>query len=281
MTIPAMTSDAERDYYYFLALKHAGKGAIIELGAWLGAGTAAMAKGIKESGKDSKVHSYDRFRWDPRSHGPKSNGLRVTDLFTTYKKNLGELLAFVDPHKGEIESYSWSGEPIALMVCDAPKRLKPVAHVLSTFGPYLMPGATMAWQDFCYPPAYEIAACLYQLRDHMEFSHAVGDTVAFEIHEPWTAKQTTIDKLDPKKWTPDNVLEALAHWRATLPHEQYICVMCGATLFLSDLGHELQGRTILRTLVKADPELEKGLLLIKKTRPVLANRYCGLFREIG
>jgi Methyltransferase domain len=276
-----MMSTLEREYYYCLAKESAGKGAIVELGAWLGAGTEAIAKGIRDSGIEKKVHSYDRFRWDPRTHGPKAGGLTVTDLYKTYKANLGELLAFVEPHKGEIESQFWDGTPIALMICDAPKRLKPVAHVLSAFGPYLQPGSIMAWQDFCYPPAYAIAACLYRLRYHTDVRGAVGDTVAFTVNTPWKAKDVTLDKLDPMKWTADDVLESVAYWRLVLPHEQNISVLCGTTLFLSDLGHADQGRSILRPLIKADPRLEEGLLRIKKTRPVLANRYKVLFREIG
>jgi hypothetical protein len=276
-----MMSVLEREYYYSLARENAGKGAIVELGAWLGAGTEAIAKGIRDSGIKNRVHSYDRFRWDPRTHGPKAGGLKVTDLYKTYKANLGELLAFVEPHKGEIEDYLWDETPISLMICDAPKRLKPVAHVLSAFGPSLLPGAIMAWQDFCYPPAYAIAACLYRLRDRMSVRGAVGDTVAFTVHQPWTAKDVTLDRLDPMKWTVDDVLAAIAHWREVLPHEQNISVLCGATLFLSDLGHADQGRSILRPLIKADPRLEEGLLRIKKTRPILANRYSVLFREIG
>lgn len=276
-----MTSDSERAHYYKLAVEYADKGAIVELGAWLGAGTEAIALGIRDSGSHNKVHSYDRFRWDPRTHAPKAGGLTVTDLYKTYKANLGPLMEFVEPHKGEIESYVWSGDPIALMICDAPKRLKPVAHVLAVFGPSLMPGATMAWQDFCYPPAYAIAACLYRLRDKIEFRYAVGDTVSFIVREPWTARDASIDKLDPARWTSDDVLEAINHWRAILPHEQNISVLCGATLFLSDIGFPDQGRSILRPLIQADPKLEEGLRLIKKTRPALANRYRVLFREIG
>jgi Methyltransferase domain len=281
MSIPAMTTMLERGYYYHLALEAAGKGGIVELGAWLGAGTEAIAQGIRDSGFKNKVHSYDRFRWDPRTHGPKAGGLKVEDLYKTYKANLGPLMEFVEPHKGEIESYTWSGEPIALMICDAPKRLKPVAHVMSAFGPHLMPGATMAWQDFCYPPAYAIAACLYRFRNRMEYRDAVNDTVSFRIREPWKAELATVERLDPANWSADDVLEAVAYWRSVLPHEQNISVLCGATLFLSDLGYPDQGRTILRPLIKADPKLEEGLLHIKKTRPILANRYKALFREIG
>src|SRR5690606_34032410 len=60
--IPAMTTDAERHRYYELAKAAAGKGAIIELGAWLGASTAYIAAGIRDSGVPAKVHVYDKFQ---------------------------------------------------------------------------------------------------------------------------------------------------------------------------------------------------------------------------
>jgi hypothetical protein len=46
----------------------------------------------------------------------------------------------------------------------------------------------MAWQDFCHFPSYEIPACLYRLRDHLEFVEAVvpGTTLVFrrEVADP-------------------------------------------------------------------------------------------------
>ena len=60
--IPAMTTDAERECYYRLAKDAAGKGAVVELGAWMGASTAYIAAGIRDSGVPVKVHVYDKFQ---------------------------------------------------------------------------------------------------------------------------------------------------------------------------------------------------------------------------
>lgn len=282
MTIPAMTSDRERDQFRKLALEASSKdGSIVELGAWLGAGTVSIAEGIKESGFERVVHSYDRFLWDQRTHGPKAPGLQVSNLFKTYKANLGDLAKFVVPHKGEIEQTVWDGGPIALMICDAPKRLKPIQHVLSSFGTWLQNGSVMAWQDFCFPPAYMIAACLYRLRTHFTVRGGVDYTITFDITEPWKHEDVNLARLELRTWSADGVVESMQFWREALPPDQFVNVMCGATLFLSDLGHAARGRTLLRPLIHADKELESVLLKIKKTRPILANRYAELFREIG
>jgi hypothetical protein len=278
--IPAMTSQEERDCFRRLACELAGDGAIVELGAWLGAGTVAIAAGIRDSGQQNVVHSYDRFKWDPRTHGPKAGGLQVSNLYQTYRANLGSLASYVRSYKGEIEDQQWSGGPIALLVCDAPKRLDPIRHVLSIFGPRLKEGSVMAWQDFCFPPAYAIAACLYLIRDKIEFREAVDYTIVFTIKQPWSVADVSRETLS-LKWSDDAVVESMVYWRKILPPDQFVGVMCGATLFLSDIGHAHRGRTLLRPLIHADKDLEAKLLQIKKTRPVLANRYKELFREIS
>src|SRR5687767_3336658 len=58
--IAAMTTDAERECYYRLTKEAAPKGAIVELGAWLGASTAYIAAGMRDS-TGGKVHVYDQF----------------------------------------------------------------------------------------------------------------------------------------------------------------------------------------------------------------------------
>src|SRR6185436_17601925 len=63
--IPAMTTLDERLAYYKMVKGCAGNGAIIELGTWLGAATAYIAAGIRDSGVGTRAQVYDRFRWDP------------------------------------------------------------------------------------------------------------------------------------------------------------------------------------------------------------------------
>jgi hypothetical protein len=179
--IAAMTSEAERACYYRLARECAPKGEIVELGAWLGASTAFIAAGIRDSRIGRKAHVYDQFISKPghiekvRAFYDKRGIDRapVGPSLEAFKDNLGPLLSYVEPHQGKIEGMRWDRGPISLLVTDAPKRVPAISAVLMALRDALQPGAIMAWQDFCHFPSYEIPACLYRLRDHLEFVEAV------------------------------------------------------------------------------------------------------------
>ena len=51
----------------------------------------------------------------------------------------------------------------------------------------------MAWQDFCHFPSYPIPACLYRLRQHIEFVEAVtpGSTLVFRVTSQWDADEVS------------------------------------------------------------------------------------------
>jgi hypothetical protein len=110
-----------------------------------------------------------------------------------FKDNLGPLMEFVEPHQGKIEQMQWGKEPIALLVTDAPKRVPAISAVLTKLRTRLQPGAIMAWQDFCHFPSYEIPACLYRLRDHLEFVEGVvpGTTLVFRVKSQWNLAEVT------------------------------------------------------------------------------------------
>ena len=104
-TIPAMTTDAERECYYRLAMEAAPKGTIIELGAWLGASTAYIAAGIRDSGVESKALVFDKFETKGghirkvREFYEKRNIDKAAEgpSLDAFRKNLGGLMKFVEP----------------------------------------------------------------------------------------------------------------------------------------------------------------------------------------
>ena len=102
--IPAMTTDAERECYYRLAREAAGSGEIVELGAWMGASTAYIAAGIRDSGFAQKAKVYDKFQSKP-GHVRKvaafysKRGIDKAPIgpcLEQFLANLGPLSAYVD-----------------------------------------------------------------------------------------------------------------------------------------------------------------------------------------
>jgi hypothetical protein len=286
--IPAMTTDAERECYYRLAKEAAGKGAIVEFGAWLGASTAYIAAGIRDSGVDTKALVYDKFESKP-GHIAKvkafydKRGIDAAPVgpsLQAFRDNLGPLARFVTPHQCQIEKILWPGKPIALLITDAPKRVPAISAVLIELRDALQPGAIMAWQDFCHFPSYEIPACLYRLRDHLEFVEAVvpGTTLVFKVKSQWSADEVSLDALALSRWTPDEIADAWCYWQRFVDPSKCQLFACGAAMFLCDTGEREVAVQVLAQIYDDDAEaiLPKWRYL-KANRPDFLTRYAPLF----
>jgi hypothetical protein len=276
--IPAMTTDAERECYYRLAKEAVDKGAIVELGAWMGASTAYIAAGIRDSGVQTKAHVYDQFI-SKAGHIEKvrafydKNGIDAVPVgpsLEAFKENLGPLLSYVEPHQGKIEAMHWTGGPISLLVTDAPKRVPAISAVLMALRDALRPGAIMAWQDFCHFPSYEIPACLYRLREHLEFVEAVepGTTLVFLVKSQWNLAEVTKAALALSRWTPEEVHRAWAYWQNRfIPDEKQALFACGAAMFLCDIGQHAAAVEWLNSVYHRDADA-----ILPKWRYLKANR---------
>jgi hypothetical protein len=289
--IPAMTTDAERECYYRLAKDGAQKGEVVELGAWLGASSAWIAAGVRDSKANRKAKVYDRFADKPvldqkaerwcAAHGVEHVGRG--SAFEQFRTNLGPLLQYVEPNRVEIGGIKWLGGPVSVLICDAPKRVKEIAPVLDTFRKALQPGAIMAWQDFGHFPSYAIPACLYRIRHHLEFVEAVvpGTTMVFQVRSQWGADEVTANALSLNAWSPDDVVKAWAYWLQVVPHEKAHLFECGAALFLCDIGHpELGTRLLSATFESNAPAIVKKWRYLKDQRSDFLTRYAPLFEYL-
>jgi hypothetical protein len=280
-----MTTEAEREFYYRLTREGVGKGAIVELGAWLGASTASIASAIRDSGVSAKAHVYDKFQSRP-GHERKVQAFYAEQgrepatgpCLDQFKANLGPLLDYVEVHKGQIEDMKWGGNPIAVLICDAPKRVPAISSVLTTLRTALQPGAITAWQDFCHFPSYEIPACLYRLREHLEFVEAVvpGTTIAFRVGSGWGAEAVSLGALALSRWSPPEIATAWDYWAAFVPEVKAPLFQCGAAMFLSDIGHPDAARVRLLPVMR-DAAVAKKWAYLRENRPDFEKRYAPLF----
>lgn len=287
--IPAMTTDAERECYYRLAREAAPKGTIIELGAWLGASTAYIAAGIRDSGADCKALVFDKFETkgghlrkvrefyekrniDKAAEGPSLNA---------FKQNLGGLLKFVEPRQGKIEQqikWPWKDNSVSLLVSDAPKRVPQISPVLTALSNAMQVGSVMAWQDFCHFPSYEIPACLYRIRNHIEFVEAVvpGTTLVFRVKSQWSAEEVSLDALALSKWAPQEIDAAWIYWTQHIPLEKLALFRSGRAMFLCDLGYPEEAVAVLSGVYDIDCVVKKWRYL-REARPDFLTRYQPLF----
>ncbi len=272
--IPAMTTEAERLCYYRLARECATRGAVVELGAWLGAATAYLAAAVRDAGAPVKVQSYDRFVWKPASHDAKAGGPIGMSQRAAFEQHLGPLLAHVDVHEGELKDLRWTGGPIGLLICDAPKRIKEISLVLTALAGAMRPGALMVWQDFAYFPSYDIPAAMMRLGDHVEFVEAAypGTTAVFRVTKAWSAAEVSPEALSLQSWTVAEVEAAWLAWGHRLPEGMRPRFACGAAMFLCDLGATDRAVRHLTAIVKAWPAdvLPKWQYLLKDRSKFIA-----------
>lgn len=148
-----MTSMAEQAYCEWYASRlYSGKGKIVELGAWLGALTISLATGLRRSGRrfgSDALHSYDVFSWhhsfevavrETSLEGAYEEG---TDFYPLYLQTIASVRGLVTPHKSDLVTEQWLGDPIEFLLIDAMKYEALVQNIQGSFLPSLLPGTSI------------------------------------------------------------------------------------------------------------------------------------------
>jgi hypothetical protein len=140
---------------------------VVEVGAWLGAGTYELASAMREHGHKSTLHVFDRFIAD-KSEVHKAagvhkyrTGVAVDGLGSPIKLKAGQdtlpvvrgflkAFPFVTFYKGNINALSYTGKSIGVLVVDAAKRGKDFRRLMGKIEPHLAPGAIVFFMDFYF-----------------------------------------------------------------------------------------------------------------------------------
>lgn len=139
---------------------------ILEVGCWLGAGTAHLALGARASG--APIHVYDRFKAsaDEVDKARRLVGLDLEegqDTLPLVQENLARFEANIHWHRGDLRRARWVGGPIGLWVDDASKLPKVWAKSVGTFLPHVPVGGHIVLMDYYF---YEKAGRKYQCQEN-------------------------------------------------------------------------------------------------------------------
>lgn len=129
---------------------------IVEVGSWLGAGTAQACLGIRKGGKKVKLHVYDRFQAGATEvKKAKKQGVNLKS-----KQNTLPLVKdYIRPFECNVNFYKTSIQGIkkfdhgliGLYIDDASKRDYNFNHVMKVFKPNFIPGQTIViLMDYFY-----------------------------------------------------------------------------------------------------------------------------------
>jgi hypothetical protein len=148
--IPSMGANQIRGTLRSAARNAPSGSAIVEVGTWLGAGTAQLALGLRERSSNGsiRIHCYDRWEAN-KSEVEKAARNGLVDL-RPGQDTLPLVKAALEPFnvpisfvKGDIGDAIWDGDPISVYLDDAAKLPKKFFHVLKTFGPSWIPTVTL------------------------------------------------------------------------------------------------------------------------------------------
>lgn len=119
---------------------------IIELGTWLGAGTAQIAMALKKQGKNNKIFTHDRFLVSSRQ--PLKAGREGVKLVDG-QDSFPVARAFLEPFpniriiKSEIKNVIYNHGKIGLYIDDACKQKERFKSAMRIFSPYFIPNKTI------------------------------------------------------------------------------------------------------------------------------------------
>jgi len=123
---------------------------IVELGTWLGAGTAQMATGLlsRQDSHGIKIHTFDSFNISASSaEKARNQGVEFNegdDTLPWVRDALQPFEPLIEFHKGMLDDKTtWTGEPISLYVDDATKYPYTFYLCLKKFGPSWISGKTV------------------------------------------------------------------------------------------------------------------------------------------
>ena len=191
-TVDGLISAAEQRYLYWLTSSmYAEEGAVVELGSWFGRSAIALGAGLRDSGRSTPLHCFDRFRWNPAFAGSiKIADVRLPDggdFIPYFLANVLPVYPHVHATKTTIDELEWDGGPIEILFVDAPKSFADLTRTLLVFGPHLTVGRSLVvLQDFFFTPAYPISMTVAAMADSVRLVHTVSgsSTAAFVLERP-------------------------------------------------------------------------------------------------
>lgn len=257
--IPSLLSRDERVLYRHVGRRHhSGRGLVLELGTWLGSGTAELCRGLDESGAPWRLTAVDRFAWvDAHRKKVPEAGLAIGDSFMPlFLRNLAPWGDRVDAVQGDLANLAdlvpMEGE-LELLVVDAPKTWRLMRRILDHVGPRLMPGARVVFQDFFHLTSRQLI-WLAMMVPEFRLTTIVGDgtTAVFEASGPLGDLPTL-----PRSFNAFDVAMLQGLWdraRRELPASRMGSVGVGMALDLMDRSAFGPAEAVLSSLDREGPD---------------------------
>jgi len=233
--VPTMLTRRELDYLHRLAGEMRGLGRVVELGSFLGGSTAAIVKGLRDSGGvDNPVLVYDAFVAPDEAAfeaAPELIGFGLEpgrsfrSIFDRlHASRAGDIVVregFLPTSQPDGSIYPES-EPIGLLFVDIAKMWGVHPTVQEVFGCHVAPGGALVQQDFGDFRVPWLVIHMWRLRELFTPVHRVGATSTFAFERSRVDAVDAFGELDrDAAAAPDELwVEIAAYWSRVLPADE-------------------------------------------------------------
>jgi len=278
-----ITENEARFLYRLTNRDFTGRGAIAEVGTWMGRSTVHLAAGLRDAGRSDRIRCFDHYRWAGGANWQARLGAsreRGSDFMPDFERYTHPLRNHIDSRRCKIADLAFDFGPVEILVVDAPKRLKDISALLQKFGPHAIPGVTvMAWQDFMHTASSEIPACLSHLMDKLEPIAPVetGSMVALRVVKAWQPEDVTVERLDFHDWSVRRAEAEWAAWRPFVPAHLRPSFHSGLAMILHDMD-KIDAAIAVLDKTKDDELVRQRWERFQRTS--LLDRYAPLFGHL-
>lgn len=177
-------SQALRDY---TMLHYSGVGEVVDLGAWAGSSTLALAQGLAFNPRvdvsRKRIHAYDIFLWEQWMSdipwgSPLVEGYQPGDSFLPlYEHQIAEYAHLIATYPGDLNTMPEFSQPIEYLFVDVMKNWRLANTSVQKFFPKLIPGTSVVHhQDYNHYFTPWIHLLMYRFRDYFKVRQYVTET---------------------------------------------------------------------------------------------------------
>jgi hypothetical protein len=270
-----MTSWREQDWLRtYAACTYQGRGAIVDLGCFLGATTIALAEGLalNRKAKCKQIHAYDLFRWS-KGFELWAEGKGVEGRFADGESFLAEFLKRSEPwrdyiaaHKEDLAQAQWRNGPIEFLLIDAMKTAETASAILRAFFPNLIPAVSyVAHQDFAHAYTPWIHLITFRLREYFSVVADVpaSGTTVFRCEGALQGRLLDMD-VSFSKTTIEEIEAAFEHSLSLVSNEKKGNIVAAKAMAYRERGDITRARAILAATAGNAPSLAGELDQIKR-----------------
>jgi hypothetical protein len=258
----------------YAARTYQGRGAIVDLGCFLGATTISLAEGLalNPKAKQKQIHAYDLFRWG-EGFELWAKGKGIEGQFKVGGSFLPEFLRRTAPwrdyivvHEGDLTQSQWDKESIEFVLIDAMKTAETASAILRAFFPHLLPGISyVAHQDFahCYTPWIHLIA--FRLRDYFSPAADVpaSGTTVFRCEKELSPSSVDMNVAFSAS-AAEEIEAAFDYSLSLVPDEKKGNIIAAKAMAYRERGELARARQILAETADGAPSLAGELDQIKR-----------------